>query len=386
MVQTLKKPQPDIRAIARLVHPNGNLVQGQNETPINPSLVKALGDVVSSGLNHYSFFEGVEGLRRAVAEKIRLHNHVEVDPDRRPLELIVTSGATGALVPIAREFLAGASALVFEPYYPYHERILKEFNGAVESLRLRGDDLALDIDELREICAQASTRSVRPLKAIFVGTPGNPTGRVFTRQELEAIIRIAEEFDLFLIADEVYEHFVAAPDDHISVASLPGGFERTITVNSFSKCWAISGWRLGFAYGPGDLISRMVPHGNVFYVCAPTPLQEALNRVLLADPGYYDRLRESFVRKRRILAGALESAGFKLYDSRSNFYIWARIPSRFDSATEVNDVLLKKAGVAGVPGSAFMTDTDEDFFMRFCVAREDAMLESAADRLVSALG
>jgi aminotransferase len=385
-VQTLKKPRADIRAISRLVPATGNLVQGQNETAINPALVAALADVVSSGLNHYSFFEGVESLRRAVAEKIRQHNKVPIDPERRPLELIVTSGATGALVPIARTFLTGASALVFEPYYPYHERILTEFDGSIDSVALRGDDLALDVDELREVCRRASARSLYPLKAIIVGTPGNPTGRVFTRAELESIVDCAEEFDLLLIADEVYEHFVTARGGHISVASLPGAFQRTITVNSFSKCWAISGWRIGFAYGPGHLISPLAPHGGLYYVCTPTPLQEALGRVLLADPAYYDRLRESFIRKRNILVPALESTGFSPYNSRSNFYVWARIPERFADASDLNEVLLREAEMAAVPGSAFVQDSEDDRFMRFCVAREDEMLEHVAYRLVRTLG
>ncbi|HEY6332305.1 MAG TPA: pyridoxal phosphate-dependent aminotransferase [Blastocatellia bacterium] len=385
-MQTLNKPRPEIRAIARLVPPSGNLVQGQNETTLNPALASALTEVVASGLNHYSFFEGVQSLRKAVAEKIRIHNNVAVDPDARPFELIVTSGGTGALVPIARAHLSGASALVFEPYYPYHERILREFGGRVDSIRLHGDDLALDLDEMRDACSRGVRESSHPLKAIILSTPGNPTGRVFTRVELEAIIQCAEEFDLLIISDEVYEHFAAAPGDHISIASLPGGFHRTITVNSFSKSWAISGWRIGFAYGPGKLINPVVPHGNVFYVCAPTPLQEALGRVLLADPAYYDRLRESFVIKRRIIAEALERTGFKPYSSRSNFYIWARIPEGFGSATEVNEILLRDAGIAGVPGSAFVQDPDDDFFMRFCIARKDSMLRQAAGRLVAALG
>ena len=381
----MKKTQPDIRAIARLVPPNGNLVQGQNEVAINPALIQALNEVVSSGMNHYSFFEGAENLRQAVAQKIRSYNNVQIDADRRPLELIVTSGATGALVPIARTFLTGASALVFEPYYPYHEKILREFGGTIDSIALRGDDLVLDVDEMRDVCRRASSRSEYPLKAIFLGTPGNPTGRTYTRTELEAIVNCAEEFDLLLIADEVYEHFVTQPGDHISVASIPAAFERTITVNSFSKCWAISGWRLGYAYGPGRLISQVVPHGNIFYVCAPTPLQEALARVLLADPGYYDRLRESFAHKRAILAPVLEGAGFKPYDSRSNFYIWARIPGRFEDATELNEFLLKEGRIAAVPGAAFFRDPENDQYMRLCVAREDAMLENVAERLAQVL-
>jgi aminotransferase len=385
-VQSVKRARPDIRAIARIVPPSGNLVQGQNETAIHPSLADALNEVVRAGLNSYSFFEGVDSLRHAVAEKIRVFNKIDIDPERRPLELIITPGGTGGLVLIAREFLTNASALVFEPYYPYHERILKEFGGAVDSLPLHGDDLTLDLDELWLTCKRASSREINPLKAIIVGSPANPSGRVFSRTELEAIVRCAEEFNLLIISDEVYEHFVTKPGGHISIASLPGAFSRTITVNSFSKSWAISGWRIGFAYGPGELVGKLAPHGNVMYVCTPTPLQEALSRVLMSHLGHYDRLRENFARKRQILIPALESTGFAPYDSGSSFYIWSRIPGTFASAVELNEVLMKEAKMAGVPGSAFFGNADNDSYMRFCVAREDTMLQEAADRLVTALG
>src|SRR6185369_867596 len=199
-----------------------------------------------------------------------------------------------------------------------------------------------------------------------------------TRDELTSIIACAEEFDLMLIADEVYEHFALEAADHVSTASLPGAFERTITISSFSKSWAVSGWRLGYAYGPGDLVGKLGPLGNLYYVCTPTPLQHALARVLMKDTGYYDRLRKDFARKRATLNTALEQVGFQVYLSRSGFYTWARIPERFADAVELNDFLIKE-GVAGVPGSAFMDEPEQDVYMRWCFAREDAMLQAAAE-------
>jgi aminotransferase len=383
---TVTKPQPDIRAIARLIPASGNLVQGQNELPIHPALAEALDGVIRSGLNHYSFFEGVDELRRAVAEKIAIHNRVTVDPDRRPLELIITPGATGGLVAIAQTYLRDASVLLFEPYYPYHKQIVEMVGGRADLVTLHDDELSLDTDELRRVCAAGASRSEKPLKAIVVSSPANPTGRVFNREELQSIISVAEEFGLMIISDEVYEHFAIRPEDQISPASLPGGFERTITVNSFSKSWAISGWRLGFAYGPGELVGKVFKAGNVFYVCSPTPLQHALARVLLLDTGYYDRLRRNFARKRQILTTALDRVGFRPYPSRSSFYVWARIPDRFQDASELNELLIKEAGMAAVPGSAFTETFEKDLYMRLCIAREDEMLEAAADRLVRALG
>jgi aminotransferase len=382
----LNRPQPDIRAIARTVPRSGNLVQGQNEVAISGELARSLNDVVAEGLNHYSFFEGVDELRHAIADKLRLHNGVTIDADARPLELIVTPGATGGLVTIVHTYLRGAAAILFEPYYPYHKKTLETCDARAEIVKLRGDNLELDGDELRRVCREGSSRADHPVKAIVACSPANPTGRVLTRDDLQVIIECAQEFDLLILSDEVYEHFTIAPGDHVSPASIPAAFERTITVNSFSKSWAVSGWRLGYAYGPGHLVARLATLGNLYYVCTPTPFQHALARVLLADPDYYERLRADFARKRQVLRDALERSGFRVYPSRSAFYIWARIPERFTDAGELNDFLMKEAGVAGVPGSAFMDDPEEDVYMRLCFAREDAMLEAAASRILKALG
>ncbi len=252
-------------------------------------------------------------------------------------------------------------------------------------MKLRGEDLALDVDELRRVCREGVKRSEYPLKAMIVCSPANPTGRVLTRDELGSIVRVAEEFNLVILSDEVYEHFTIEASDHIPMSSIPGAFERTITVSSFSKSWAVSGWRLGYAYGPSNLVSSLSHLGNIYYVCTPTPFQHALARVLMADPTYYDRLRLDFARKREILSAALAQAGFKIYPSRSSFYTWARIPERFQDAAELNEFLIREAGVAGVPGSAFMDEPERDVYMRLCFAREDEMLHAAADRLTNAL-
>ena len=377
--------KPDIRAIARLVSREGNLVQGQSELVLPPALAEAANEAIAEGLNHYTFFEGVPELRRVLAEKIRLHNGVTVDPSASPVELLVTPGATGALVSAAHAFLKNASALVFEPYYPYHVRILETAGGRAEVFPLRGERLELDPDDFRAQCRSAARRETAPLRAVIACSPSNPTGKAFTREELETIADVCQELDLLCISDEVYEHFTLEPSDHISTATLPGMFERTITCNSFSKSWRISGWRLGYAYGPGALASRLHGPGNVFYVCTPTPLQHALARVLMAEPSYYDALRATFRTKRERAARALEEVGFFVYPSSSAFYLWARIPERFGSAVDVNDLLLERGGVAGVPGSAFADDPAWDLWMRFCIAREDAMLDGALDRVLEVM-
>jgi aminotransferase len=380
-----KKSSPDIRMIARLIPPSGNLVQGQSEVAIQPSLAAALNDVISEGLNHYPFFEGVTPLRQVVAEKISRFNKIEIDPERKPFELLITHGATGALVAIAHTYLKDVSTILFEPYYPYHKKILETCGGRAEIIPLHGPDLKLDVDELRARCRAGKDRAEQPLKAILVCSPTNPTGKVFNREELEAIAACCQEFDLLCISDEVYEHFVLTDGDHISIGSFPDMRARTITCNSFSKSWAISGWRLGFACGDSELIGPLHNVGNIYYVCSSTPFQHALARVLLADENYYENLRKAYAIKREILGKALQSVGFEIYQSRSTFYMWARIPARFETAEELNQFLIEKSQVAGVPGNAFSDSPDGLRYMRFCFARENDMLQQAADRIANAL-
>lgn len=379
------KMKPDIRKITRLVPRDGNLVQGQSELMIDLELARAAGEIIAASQNHYSPAEGAEELRTAVAKKISMLNHIDVDPQNVPLELLITPGATGGLVAIAQTYLQGSSALVFEPYYPYHRRIIEELGGKTEILTLRGDLLELNRDELFTRCRELKARAAFPLRAIITCTPVNPTGKVFTRAELEMIAEVCQELDLLCIADEVYEHYVVGAEPHRSIATLPGMWERTITVNSFSKSWNISGWRLGYMYGDGRLVGPLNNAGNVFYVCSPTPLQRALARVLAADAEYYTRLRERFREKRAVATSVLSRLGFQIYDSGSAFYIWARIPSGFRDAMQLNEMLIERAGVAAVPGSAFADTSLWDAHMRLCIAREDDILQSALSKLENAL-
>jgi len=380
----MSRPQPEIRTITRLVPPDGNLVQGQSELAINPQLAQAANELITSSRNHYSPAEGVGPLREAVAQKIAHFNKIEIDPKATPLELLITPGATGSLIAIAHTHLQDSSALVFEPYYPYHRKILDELGGTTHVLPLHGENLQLDPNELRARCRELKDRSEFPLRAIIVCSPANPTGRVFTRPELETVASVCHEFDLLCIADEVYEHYVVGDKTHTSIATLDGMWERTITVNSFSKSWNISGWRLGYVYGPAKLVAPLNNSNNIFYVCSPTPLQLALAEVLMADPNYYSLLRETFTAKRRRAVDALSEAGFQIYDSGSAFYLWAKIPDGYDDAIAFNEMLISH-GVAGVPGGAFADSAEHDKYMRFCIAREDQVLRGALEKIQNAL-
>jgi len=381
----IKKVKPDIRAITRLVPASGNLVQGQSELPIDPQLAAEAAAIIAASQNHYGGSEGHEGLRRAVAAKLEKYNGISIDADARPFELMITNGGTGALIGIAQSYLRGKAALVFEPYYPYHKRILEEFGAKTETFALDAD-LAFGKDELLAHCRELKGRKDYPLHTIIVCSPANPSGKVMSQAELEAIADVAKELDLLVVSDEVYEHYVTGETPHIPIASLPEMRERTITVNSFSKSWNISGWRLGYAFGTGELIAPINNAANVIYVCPATPLQAALAKVLTANDGYYTELRDTFDAKRRRFCDGLAELGFEIYNSGSAFYIWARIPRKFSDAIAFNEMLMRDAGVGMTPGSAFADNDLWDAHVRICIVREDEILDGAMAKLRSTLG
>ncbi len=380
----VKKVKPDIRAITRLVPPSGNLVQGQSELPIDPQLAAEAAKIIAASQNHYGGSEGNEDLRRAVTAKIAKYNGIEIDADARPFEVMITNGGTGALIGIAQSYLRNNSALVFEPYYPYHRRILEEFGGRTETFEL-DENLTFEKDALLARCKELKDRADFPLKAIIVCTPANPSGKVMSQAELEAVADVAKQLDLLVVSDEVYEHYVSGENPHVSIAGLPDMWERTITVNSFSKSWNISGWRLGYAYGKGELIASINNAANVIYVCPATPLQAALSKVLMADDTYYPRLREKFDGKRAFASEILTGLGFDIYNSGSAFYLWAHIPETFNDAIAFNEMLMRDAGVGMTPGSAFADSDDWDAHVRICIAREDNILEGAMEKLRAVL-
>ena len=323
-------------------------------------------------------------MRKAVAEKIRKYNGIEIDIDAKPFELLITTGGTGALIGIAQSYLRDNSALVFEPYYPYHRKIIEEFGGKTEVFEMDAN-LTFDKEVLKIQCRQLKDRTEFPLKAIIVCTPANPSGKVLTQTELEAIAEVAQELDLLVISDEVYEHYVTGENPHTPIASLPGMWDRTITVNSFSKSWNISGWRLGYVYGKGELLAPVNKAVNIVYVCPVTPLQAALSKVLMADENYYGKLRDKFDGKRKFVSETLTDLGFDIYNSGSAFYLWAKIPEEYTDALKFNEMLMNNAGVGAVPGSAFADSDIWDAHLRICIAREDEILAGALEKFKLAL-
>jgi len=289
----------------------------------------------------------------------------------------VTSGATGAFYVACQALLEpGDEVILFEPYYGYHRNTLEALGVVPRYVTLREPGFALPLGEL-EIALTKRTR------ALVVNTPGNPSGKVFGRAELEALGAIARERDLFIFTDEVYEHFVFGGHKHVSPASLPGLRERTITMNALSKTFAITGWRIGWIAAERRFTEAFTGLHDLVYVCAPTPLQLACARGLeQLDPEYYAAIAFEYERKRDELCAALADAGLAPQLPDGSYFALADI-SRLPGANgdERALALLRECGVACVPGTAFWRDGDAHRLGRFCFGKTSPDLDLACRRL-----
>ncbi|MGH9617282.1 MAG: pyridoxal phosphate-dependent aminotransferase [Acidobacteriaceae bacterium] len=353
-----------------------NLAQGVCDIDPPAAVVEAAVAAMINGRNIYTRLDGIAKLRAEIARKLVDYNGLITDPESG---ILVTSGATGAfLATCMAVFNPGDEVLLFEPFYGYHWNTLLAQRLTPVTVLLDAPDWTLDIDRL-EHSITAKTR------AIVVNTPCNPSGKVFRREELEAIARIAERHDLFVITDEIYEYFLCGGVKHISFASLPGMAERTITISGFSKTFSITGWRLGYLSADPKWIPAIGYFHDVAYVCAPAPLQYgAAAGLLQLPPGYYLDLAREYEQKRDQLVAALQAADLTPSIPDGAYYILADV-SRLPGATAKQKArnLLASTGVAAVAGSAFFTGGRGENLMRFCYAKKPEDLAEACQRLRS---
>lgn len=353
-----------------------NLAQGVCDTDLPAPVVEAAIAAIHNGNNIYTRLDGIQTLRAAIAQKMAHYNRVSCDADTG---VVVASGATGAFFSACMALLnAGDEVILFEPFYGYHSNTLTSMRVKPVSVVLDAPKWELDPERLR----QAITSSTR---AIVINTPCNPSGKVFSRQELEAIAEIARQHDLFVITDEIYEYFLCDDAEHISVASLPGMAERTITISGFSKTFSVTGWRLGYVVADPRWIPAIGYFHDLTYVCAPAPLQHgaAAGLMELHDDFYRDLAKE-YQQKRDEIVDALRAAGLTPFVPDGAYYILAdasRIPGA--TAKEKARHILAHCGVACVAGSAFFTEGRGENLLRFCYAKKAAALTEACQRLRS---
>ncbi len=365
----------DIRHMTRECERLGgiNLGQGLGDLAA-PALVRETAiQAIQNGDNTYTQSEGIVPLRKAIADKLRQDNNLEVD---FATEIVVTNGTTGAFAATLAAFLnPGDGILILEPYYGYHLNTILLNSLEPQFLTLAAPEFNLVEADLRN-AIRANT------KAIIVCTPSNPSGKMFSVEELLIIDRIAEEFDLLVITDEIYEHITYDDRRHVSPASIGNLKKRTVSIMGFSKTFSITGWRLGYAVADAPLAKAINLVNDLLYVCAPAPLQFGTAAGLTGDREFFHSLKHEYQRKRDIICEGLERAGLQPLLPQGAYYVLADISNLgYTSAKAAALAVLEKTGVASIPGSAFFHSAAGENYLRFCFAKDDATLKTAVDRL-----
>lgn len=368
--------QSDIRRMSRECarHDGINLGQGICPLPSPPEVLDGAAEAIREDKSTYSAFEGVPALREALAEKFADHNGMDVDPDS---EVVVTVGSTGAFAcAVQGLFDPGDEFILLEPYYGYHLNAIRGGGCEAQFVTLEPPEWEIRRGALEE----AITEDTR---AIVVNTPTNPSGKVFGRRELETVAEVCRDHDLIAVTDEIYEYFLYDDREHVSLATLPGMRERTVTISGFSKTFAVTGWRLGYAAGPEQLMEPIGLVNDIHYVCAPTPLQHGVARAMerLSD-AYYEEMADEFEKRRDFICGVLDEVGLTPYVPRGAYYVLADVSGfGYGDDREAAMHILEEAGVASVPGTAFHAGDEATDLVRFCYAQDWGTLEAAARAL-----
>ena len=354
-----------------------NLSQGFPDFDPPRELTDALAEVSHAGPHQYAVTWGAANFREALARKHEHFSGMAVDPET---EIVVTCGSTEAMMAAMMTVVnPGDKVVVFSPFYENYAADAVLSGAEPLYVPLRPPHFDFDRDELRRAF------ELRP-KALVLCNPSNPTGKVFTRDELSYIASLAGEFDVFIITDEVYEHIVYEPHEHVYFASLPGMRERTILCSSLSKTYSITGWRLGYIIADERIIRGAKKVHDFLTVGAAAPLQEAAVAGLSLPDSYYESLRAEYARKRDLFLGYLEKTGLPFTKPQGAYYVMADISS-FGAASDVEfcEWMAQYIGVAAVPGSSFFRE-DINHLIRFHFAKKDETLAEAGRRLEKLAG
>ncbi len=351
-----------------------NLAQGFPDFPAPERLKEAAKRAIDEDYNQYALTHGSPNLRAAIAEKARGYNRVACDPD---LNITVTCGATEAMVASLLGIInPGDEVIIFEPFYENYGPDTILAGATPKYVALRDPDYSIDSAEL---AAAFSCRT----KAIIVNTPHNPTGKIFSRAELEMIAALCCRYDTLAITDEIYEHIIFGESRHLSLATMPGMAERTITISGLSKTYSVTGWRLAYAIACERLTSAVRKVHDFLTVGAPHPLQEAGAIALRLPPSYYTDLATTYQRKGAMLFEALSAAGLKCRAPQGAYYIMADIGHLgLRDDFETADFMLDEVGIAAVPGSSFYHHRSLGrHILRFTFSKSETTLAAAAERL-----
>ena len=374
--------QSEIRAMSVACDAVGgvNLAQGICDTEPPEIVTEAAQRAIRDGKNIYTRLDGIARLREAIAGQIARTHGMEVDPER---EILITCGATGAFEAAMSALLnPGDEVLLFEPFYGYHAGMLRGHRCVPVPVAMAAPnegegEWRLDAAEVRKAITPRT-------RAMMINTPSNPAGKVFSLRELEELAAIAEEHNLFVFTDEIYEHFVYGDAKHVSPASLKGMRERTILMSGFSKTFSVTGWRVGYLVADARWVPSMGYFHDLTYICAPAPLQHGVAEGVERLPAsFYTGLAKEHEVKRAMLVDALRKAGLTPHVPDGAYYILASTGSlQGANAAEKARDLLQRTGVAAVAGSAFFRPGEAgENLLRFCFAKRDKDLMDACERL-----
>ena len=369
-----------IRRMTRISDEHGaiNLSQGFPDFDPPKPILDALAKVAYEGPHQYSVTYGAENLREALARKASKAMQREIDPET---QVVVTCGGTEAMMGVVMSICnPGDKIMVFSPFYENYSADAILSGAEPIFIPLVPPTFEFDINLVEEGFKQGA-------RAIIVCNPSNPCGKVFTEEELLAIGKLAIKYDAFVVTDEVYEHMVYAPHKHTYMASLPGMFEHTITCNSLSKTFSITGWRLGYVVGTEEVIEACKKVHDFLTVGAASPLQEAAVTGLNFPDSYYDELLELYTEKREYFCNGLDKLGIKYYKPQGTYFIMVDIQEFLDlpqfkgySDLEFCEWMIRNIGLAAVPGSSFFRE-EVNNLIRLHFAREKSTLDEALARL-----
>jgi len=375
-----------IREMTRLALKHGavNLSQGFPDFAAPAEIKEAARQAISDDINQYAITWGAKPLRDAIVEKFAHTQGVRVDPER---EITICCGSTEAMMSSMMAIInPGDEIVVFEPFYENYGPDAILSGATPRFVKLSPPDWSFDEKELAAAFGPHT-------KAIILNTPNNPTGKVFTRGELEFIRDLCAKWNAYCVTDEIYEHILYDGTEHISMATIDGMRERTIVINGMSKTYSVTGWRVGWAIAPPGPTEAIRKVHDFLTVGAAAPLQQAGATALRMTQSYYDRLAATYVEKRARLLRILEEAGFTVYKPRGAYYIMTDISGfRFPEtdprfASQTRDVafakyLVQDIGVACVPGSSFYNDPyDGGSQVRFTFCKKEETLAAGAERL-----
>ena len=350
-----------------------NLAQGFPDFAAPAEMKEAAKRAIDADLNQYAITWGARPLREAIATRVGAYNGIQADPEA---SITVCCGATEAMIAALLGTVdPGDEVIVFEPFYENYGPDCVLSGARPRFVRLAPPRFEIDVDELR---AAFGSRT----RAIIVNTPHNPTGKVFSRAELEQIAALCQEHDALAITDEIYEYILYDGAEHVSIASLPGMAERTVTISGLSKTWSATGWRIGWCVAAPELTSAIRKVHDFLTVGAPAPLQAAAAHALAFGPAYFESLARDYHERRDVLLSALEETGFGVFRPGGAYYVMTDVgrlsgPDEDDVAFAMR--LLAEGGVATVPGSSFFSDPARGrSSIRFCFAKRLETLHRAA--------